>query len=1047
MMRSALLLTLVVLSPAQPAAAQVFKLAPAVAVEAEDFQVESGWNVVKNGHGNYMVDMIGFNHISGERLLCLDAKDDKGSAFLDVNIPEAGKYRLWVRYEYPAFCETRFRVVIEQNGKAVLDHVMGTKDSPRYGFGDPAPKAQHDPPWGPEGLMDEAVNVPELKAGKARIYLKGVAQPQVPGVAAHRNVDLLYLTRDLDDAWMKHYAKEANLYPILGAFRDSRGPRYEARFTNRGDKPSDFGVNHVYNRIPWAMNEGIVAKAIAAGAASEWVPLRMQDTSHFAMVRFTGAERFQVELRPTGVGVERTLSGDKEVHAYLPPYPGKGDKIVTPEEEIDAVLRQLERAPAPGKKPTKPLCYGGWMPLGQENEYGRKYAQLYAALGFRSLHPANSGPAQLKNLEAVGVPATRSWAVTGYRNPPTRENLARAKADLARAGMTDKLLWYDYGDEIAFSEWMSLLIQDEITRAKDSGQVVTPQQVVGKRWIEWLKANRPDNKPSEYWLEKWGPLNPALLKPDSSAEAARLNPRLYVDSLIFYEESAIRHVAEGAKAVRAALGDDVLCGANYSGHPFYYPPTSMYIKWFRGGAADLGRHSEYFWQVAQAGPMVNGYIAEHFRAGMKDNPRAVLRQYTMPHEPGNTDASFLRSAFTHLAHGATMLDFFGVGMNETFTENHIDHRAVSRYKALRDITHCVGFVEDLLPQARPVQSPVALLVSESTERWDFAGIAQDMAGHAYFGPDFRKTRLHFHLERVGLWTAFTFLGVSPDLIIEEDVTAKGLKGYRLLVLVGDCLPPKLAPIIEEWVNNGGTLLATAGCGRFDEYRKPTDTFQRLFGLTKRITEDKTTFIRPRQELPFLRPLAVMEVVVMRGDSAEVHEMPALATAETIATAEGAIELIPFKEGGTAVVGRLLGKGRIYYVAARPGLAYLWSALQPPAVPDRGPTTHSVPTAFDPGARGLLQVFLRVADVEPEISAEPNLIDPRLLKAPAGYVLPIANYNATVGHKVTLSLKIDAAVKKVASAYHGELPAKREKDRLVFTIPALGYGDVLRLTEK
>ena len=50
-------------------------------------------------------------------------------------------------------------------------------------------------------------------------------------------MDLLYLTRDLDDAWMKHYAKEANLYPILGAFRDSRGPRYEARFTNRGDKP------------------------------------------------------------------------------------------------------------------------------------------------------------------------------------------------------------------------------------------------------------------------------------------------------------------------------------------------------------------------------------------------------------------------------------------------------------------------------------------------------------------------------------------------------------------------------------------------------------------------------------------------------------------------------------------------------------------------------------------------------------------------------------------------------------------------------------------
>ena len=1017
-----------------------FKLAPAVAVEAEDFQIESGWKVIINGHGNYLVDVIGFNHISGERLLSLDGKDDNGSAFLDVTIPEAGKYRLWARYEYPAFCETRFRVVVEQDGKSVLDHVMGTKESLRYAFGDPKAKAQHDPSWGPEGLMDEVVNVPELKAGKARLYLKGSSQPQVPGVAANRNVDLLYLTRDLDDAWVKQYAKEANIYPLLGAFRDSRGPRYEARFTNRGDKPSDFGITHVYNRVPWGMNEGIVAKGVAAGAASAWVPLKLQDTSHFAMIRCTGGAAFDVELRPIGAAVERKLSGVKEVRAYLPPYPGKGETIVTPEEQIDAVLRELAAAKVPGQKPTKPLCYGGWLPLGREDDYGRKYAQLYAALGFRSLHPANSGPAQVKNLAAVGVPVTKSWAVSGYRNPPTKDNLARARAELARNGMAANVLWYDYGDEIAFSEWLGLLIQDEIATAKAAGQVVSPPQVIGKRWLDWLKTNRPDSRPSDYWLEKWGPLNSILMKPDSSAETARLNPRLYVDSLLFYEEAAIKHVAEGAKAVRAELGADVLCGANYSAHPFYYPPTAMYVKWFRGGAAELGRHSEYFWQVAQAGPMINGYVAEHFRAGMRDNPRAVLRQYTMPHEPGNTDASFLRSAFTHLAHGATMLDFFGVGMNETFTENYIDHRAVSRFKALRDVTHCVGFVEDLLPQARAVQSPVALLVSDSTERWDFAGVALDMAGHAHFGPDFRKTRLHFHLERLGLWTAFTFLGVSPDLLIEEDVSVKGLKGYKVLVLVGDCLPPKLAPVLEEWVRGGGVLLATAGCGRFDEYRQQTKVFETLFGLEKRTTEEKTTFIRPRQELPFLKPVSAV-----RGAR---WEMPGLATLEKIGTSKDNFVLANFKDDESpAVVARPLGKGKVYYVAALPGLAYLWSALQPPAVPDRGPGTHSVPTAFDPGVKALLQVVLTEAAIEPEILAYPALIDARLLKAPGGYVLPIANYNATVGQKVTFSVKIDRAITKVVSAYHGELAAKREKDRLVFTIPSLGYGDVLRLTEK
>src|SRR5579871_2992728 len=270
---------------------QAFKLAPAVAVEAEDFHIESGWKVIQNGHGNYMVDIIGFNHISGEHLLTLDSKAQNTSAFLDVTIPEAGAYRLWVRYEYPAFCETRFRVVVEQNGRAVVDQVMGTKTSRRYGLGDPVAKAQHDPSWGSEGLFEEPVAVPPLQAGKARIYLKGVAQPQEPGVAAKRNIDLVYLTRDTEDAWRKHYAKHTNLYPILDAFRDSRGPRYEVRFVNRGDKPADFHITHVYNRIPWGASEPEPVRGVAPGTSSGWVGLRMQDTAHFGLVRFTGSAK------------------------------------------------------------------------------------------------------------------------------------------------------------------------------------------------------------------------------------------------------------------------------------------------------------------------------------------------------------------------------------------------------------------------------------------------------------------------------------------------------------------------------------------------------------------------------------------------------------------------------------------------------------------------------------------------------------------------------------------------------------------------------------
>jgi hypothetical protein len=1038
MMRSVLFALCVSGCIAQTAPTQGFKLAPAVAVEAEDFTVESGWKVLRNGHGNYMVDIVGFNHISGERLLGIDEKNDTASAFLDVTVPVAGKYRLWVRYEYPAFCETRFRVIVEQGGK-LLDVIMGKKDSLRYAFGDPVAKAQHDPSWGPEGLMEEGATIAHLKAGKARIYLKGVAQPQTPGVAAHRNIDLVYLTSDTTDAWRKHYTRQTNLYPILDAFRDTRGPRWQVRFTNRGAKKADFHISHVYNRIPWGWPDPAGALGLDAGKTSDWVGMLGQDTAHFAMIRFSASEGpFDVELRPAGgnQGVARKLSGEKHVQVYVPPYPGKGETPTTPEEAIDAILAELKKHAPPGKKPTKPLCYGGWMPLGQENDYGRKYARLYAELGFRSLHPANSGPAQVKNLQAVGVPISKSWMVMGYRNPPTKVNIDRARVDLGRTGLGQQLLFFDYGDEIAFSEWFSMLIDDEIARAKQAGQKLTPREVIGRRWFEWLKAHRPKARPVDFWLAAWGPFNIAQIRPDSSAAAAIGNPRLYVDSLLFYEESAMRFAAEGAKAVRKELGEGVLCGANYSCHPFYYPHSTMYIKWFRGGAADIGRHSEYFWQVAQPGPMINGYVAEHFRAGMRDNPRAVLRQYTMPHSPGNTDASFLRSAFSHLAHGATMLDFFGIGLNETFTENHIDHRDRSRYRALRDVTHCVGLVEDLLPASRAVPSDVALLVSESTERWDMAGIATDRAGHAHFGPDFRKARLHFHLERLGLWKALTFLGSTPDLLIEDDVNAKRLKDCKVLVLVGDHWPAEMVSAVEAWVNAGGTALSTAAAGLRDPYGEKTDAWYKLAGLKCVETDQRATFLRPRQELPFLKPLSTV--------TAKGWTMPALATHQRATAEAGTTVLAHFDDKSPAVFERKIGKGRIVHIAAHPGLAYLWSALQPSAVPDRGPGTHAVPTNWDAGARALLAGVLESAGVKPAIIAAPELIDARLLEAPGGYVLPVANYHDKVGQKVTLSVRARRKVLKAISAYHGEIPVKYADGRATLTLPALGYGDMIRL---
>lgn len=1016
-----------------------FVLAPAVAVEAEDFTLESGWRVIRNGEGNYMVDLVGFQHISGERVLQVDASNTTARAFLDITVPTAGNHRLWVRYEYPPFTDTRFQVSIEQGGREIARAQMGGKDNPRVAFGETTARAQYDPSWGPEGYVEESLDVPALKAGPARLRLLAVAQPQVPGRTANRNIDLLYLTPDTDDTWRTELRKRVNLYPILEAFRESRGPRWEVRFTNRGDKPATFGINHTYNRIPWYLSEAAVAKAVAPGATSDWVPLRLQDTAHYHLVSFNaGGLPFGIEVRPVGGQVVRTEPAAASHAFFFPPYAKYGEPVATQVERLNAILAHLKATPAPGKVPTQPFCYGGWLPLGQTNEVGRKYAELYAALGFRSVHPAHSGPAVAENLAAAGIAPTRSWMVMSYRNPPTTANIEKARKELEKSGMGPQLAWFDYGDEIGFGEWVGMMTADVVARAKaaNTTPAPTPAQILNDAWAAWLKKHRPTQKPQDYWLPAWGAFDAAKLRPDSSAAAAEASPRLYVDSVIFYEDTAIAFAATGAKAVKQAFGAHVWCGANYSCHPFYYPSTTMYVKWFRDGAADMGRHSEYFWQLAQPGPLINGYITEHFRAGLRFTPRGVVRQYTMPHSPGNTDANFLRSITTHLAHGATMLDFFGIGMNDTFTENNIDHRDLGRFAALRDATHLVGFVEDLLPGARALPTGVGLLVSESTERWDMAGIATDKADHAHFGKDFRRTRLHYHLDRLGLYTALTFAGASPDVLVEPDLNPKLLRDYRLLCVVGDHLPAAAATELEKWVRDGGVLLATAGAGRFTPYHEANPAWTKLLGVTSRTTEERETFFRARQELPFLAPLAQ----VGTGEKA----FPALGIRDRVEPAKDTEVTARFADGSPAITSRRLGKGRVLYIAALPGVANLWTALQPAAVPDRGPGTHTIPENFDPGVRALIADALRTAGVEPLVRAEPALVDGRLLAAKKGFILPLANYHQTVGQSVQLQLRPGTKVSRVTSAVHGPLPATTAKGVVSVTVPKLGYADVLRL---
>lgn len=1031
-----------------------FKLAPAVAVEAEHFTIEKGWKPIGNGEGNYNVDIIGFGHISGEKYLHLPSWDSTGSAFKDINVPVAGAYRLWLRYEYMPFTEAQVKVVVEQGGKIVAEKIMCTKGSPKTCPWSDGTKLepQYDPPWGNEGITEEPMDIPNLAAGPARIRLLGVEQPKVEGVAANRNIDCIYLTSDVKDEWRKQ-PRYKGWYGILPAMGDTVGARYEVQYVNRGDKPLSITTTHIYNRVPWYVDEpGLGVKDLAPGATSPWIPILLQDLSHFSLSWFKPAvsQAFTVSIRPVGGGAAEEIveSQGDSVGIYLPTYPNKGEKAINVLKVLDQLTTAVKAAvPAPGKTPTLPLCYGS-LPYEQDNEYGRKYAQLFASLGMRNTGPfvnagVNDRVKHYKNLQALGLGPTRSATYMEYRFPPTPENIAKAKDLMIKSDALKDMRWFDYGDEIGFGEWFTYMMEQR--KKIENKPDLTVESMILPLWQAWLQKNRPGFKPEDYWRSAWGAIDLAKLRPDSSAEAAVEKPKLYVDSVIFYEDVSIGFVAEGAKAVKAAFGDQVLPGCNYSVYPYYYPHTPMYVKWFRKGAAEKGQQSEYFWQFGQVTPMINGFVAEYFRAGMRFNPKAILKQYTMPHSPGNTDGDFRRTAFTHIAHGAKNLDFFGIGLPEAFTENHISWRDPDRFVAIRDITHSMALVEDVLEESQVVASPVALLVSESTERWDHAKVGNDHLTKGQPERKFRESRTTYHQDRVGIYTALTFAGFSPDIVVEEDLNPEILKGYKALFLVGDSIPASALPAIEAWVRNGGVLFATAGVGRFGIYREPNTGMQKFLGIEERKLDERDTFVRTSQELPFLKPLGR----VMTDTGA----FPALAINERIKPSPDARTLAVFADDSSpAMIVRELGKGKIYYTAALPGLAYLYTGLTTPKiwVPDRGPGVHRSVTTYDKAAAEMMVSVLDSAGIKPMVVTSPDYIDTRLIRCKNTFILPLANYNEKIGQPVAILVRPPEGAGQptgAVSAFCGKVNVEVKDGNWFLALPRLGFGDILRIDTK
>ena len=360
------------------------------------------------------------------------------------------------------------------------------------------------------------------------------------------------------------------------------------------------------------------------------------------------------------------------------------------------------------------------------------------------------------------------------------------------------------------------------------------------------------------------------------------------------------------------------------------------------------------------------------------------------------------------------------------------------WKTLRTISGMAGLLEDHLIPARTEPAKIAVLLSEASDVWELNGKSQGAVV-----PGSEETNISQE-ERKALWYALRNAGHRVDFVTEADCADGLLKDYATLYVCGRNLQRSAAAAIKTWVAAGGTVVATAGAARKDEFDEPLTELDAVFG--RGAAKVSTLFkgpIRARLELLFEKPLDQIRLT-------DGRTVKALCSREEFTPAAAATVLGRFANGQPAWISHASGKGRAFYLGALPGQAYLQPAI-PFSPMGKGGSQASPwmlePVDFDATAASVILEPLKLAGITPDTLASARGVAINRLKSPKSTLLTLINLaQQKDGNRKNLEIRVAnvASARRAWSCFYtkGSLPLRREGDTVVITLPTLAAADVV-----
>jgi hypothetical protein len=282
-------------------------------------------------------------------------------------------------------------------------------------------------------------------------------------------------------------------------------------------------------------------------------------------------------------------------------------------------------------------------------------------------------------------------------------------------------------------------------------------------------------------------------------------------------------------------------------------------------------------------------------------------------------------------------------------------------------------------------------------------------------------------ERELLFFALMHAQVPVDIVIEDDLTAEGLKPYKALYLTGENLVERNAQAIRQWVEAGGSLWAHAGAGARDHVDAKLSTLDDVFGCTQR-------FVRREAEnyhvnaIPGRKPVDTIEF--SDNELFSARSVPAIGWKAVLKPTTGQV-IGRYADGSPAAVMNTFGKGTAVLVGSLPGCAYRHPAgTKPPIVGYRANEREVI-------------VAQALKAVQRPVEVSEPLVETHLIEAPQGIAVTLNNFRFEDIGELKVGVRTDRTFDEISSSDRGKLDWKKTDRGIELSLP-LGVADIVTL---